>query len=128
MQCYLQKHGKPAVPLKPDEEVIHTKSALPCIYPPANAKHASTANPTLHPLISNVLIHSIPVQCIDLPPLLNPDHIINNIAIQLRKHTLQRLHNDFVFLKLDFKRFGSFQRCRFLALTLRIGMGGLWGS
>jgi hypothetical protein len=46
----------------------------------------------------------------NIPPLLNPHNIINNIAIQLRKHALQRLDHDRMFLGLNATRLFRFRR------------------
>jgi hypothetical protein len=36
----------------------------------------------------------------NVPPLFQPHYIVNHIAVQLRKHALQRLDDDLVFLQL----------------------------
>jgi hypothetical protein len=95
---HCRRHGNPST----------HRNETPRCYGFASARHASTANPTLSHIISirpnSSLLRG------DLPSLLQPHNIINNITIQLRKHTLQRLHHNFMFLRLDPPRLLRFSR------------------
>lgn len=74
---------------------------LSLFYGFASARHASTAKPTLstHQYTCHSPQHSIEKS--DLPPLLDPNNIINHIPVQLREHALQGFDDNFVFLRLN---------------------------
>lgn len=76
----------------------------------ASARQASTARPTLF-LVSKGSPHIYVFQGVDLPAFLFSYHILDNVPVELREHTRQRLHDDLVFLYLYSSRLLSLCAC-----------------
>jgi hypothetical protein len=79
-----------------------------CPIPNLHRAMDSQAQDTHQPLIPLCTIISIHTTTslgirigMNVPSLLQPHNIINDVPIQLRKHALQRLHYNFMFLRLD---------------------------